>query len=106
MKNDAIANYQHVTLYQEGYITTLTMQRPERANALSHAHLAELEHAALSLRDDPDTRVVILTGAGKHFSSGADLQDAPATAEMPLVQRRRRARRVKGRLRRYWALIK
>lgn len=92
MNNDAIANYQYVTLYQEGYITTLTMQRPERANALSHAHLAELEHAALSLREDPDTRVVILTGAGKHFSSGADLQDAPATAEMPLVQRRRRAR--------------
>ena len=91
MKNDAIANYQYVTLSHEGYITTLTMQRPERANALSHAHLAELEHAALSLRDDPDTRVVILTGAGKHFSSGADLQDKPAVA-MPLVQRRRRAR--------------
>ena len=52
MKNDANTDYQYVTLSHQGYITTLTMQRPERANALSHAHLAELEHAALSMRED------------------------------------------------------
>ena len=72
MRNDATTDYQFVTLTRQGLIATLTMHRPERANALSHAHLAELEHAALSLRDDPVTRVIIITGAGKHFSS-ADL---------------------------------
>ena len=92
MKNDAATDYQFVTLTRQGLIATLTMHRPERANALSHAHLAELEHAAQSLRDDPVTRVVIVTGAGKHFSSGADLQDTPFSADMPLVQRRRQAR--------------
>ena len=92
MKNDAATDYQFVTLTRQGLIATLTMHRPERANALSHAHLAELEHAAQSLRDDPVTRVVIITGAGKHFSSGADLQDTPFSADMPLVQRRRQAR--------------
>ena len=92
MENDATNGYQFVTLTRQGLIATLTMHRPERANALSHAHLAELEHAAQSLRDDPVTRVVIITGAGKHFSSGADLQDTALSADMPLVQRRRQAR--------------
>lgn len=85
-------SYQHVIVSRKNAVATITLSRPDRANALSHDHLAELENAALSFRDDPDTRVVIITGAGKHFSSGADLQDTTAPADMPLVQRRRRAR--------------
>lgn len=86
------ANYQHLEISREGSIATLTLSRPKRANALSHDHLAELEQAALGFRDEPDIRVVVLTGAGKHFSSGADLQDTSAPVDQPLVQRRRRAR--------------
>lgn len=85
-------NYQHLFVSRNSAVATITLSRPDRANALSHDHLAELEQAALSFRDDPDTRVIIITGAGKHFSSGADLQDAAIPADMPLVQRRRRAR--------------
>ena len=84
--------YQHLTVSAEAAVGTITLCRPGRANALSHDHLAELEQAALSFRDAPDVRVVIITGAGRHFSSGADLQDPAPPLDMPLVQRRRRAR--------------
>ena len=84
--------YQYLRLEQRGSIATITFNRPERANALSHGHLTEIEHAALSFRDAADVRVVIITGAGQHFSSGADLQDDNVSANMPLVQRRRKAR--------------
>ena len=85
-------SYHYLTISSDGAVATITLSRPDRANALSHDHLAELEQAALSFREDADTRVVIITGAGEHFSSGADLQDAAIPADMPLVERRRRAR--------------
>lgn len=84
--------FQHLTVSTEAAIGTITLCRPERANALSYDHLAELEQAALGFRDLPEVRVVIITGAGKHFSSGADLRDPAPQQDMPLVQRRRRAR--------------
>ncbi len=84
--------FKHLTVSAENAIGTITLSRPKRANALSHDHLAELEQAALSFRDVPNVRVVIITGAGRHFSSGADLQDPAPPLDMPLVQRRRRAR--------------
>lgn len=63
-------------------------------NALDSAHLEEIEAVALSFRDDPDTRVVLFTGTGKHFSSGADLSPTvqPIDAGANLALRRRRSR--------------
>jgi methylglutaconyl-CoA hydratase len=54
-------------------IATLTLQRPERHNAMSATMLAELTEAARELAADPAVRVVILTGAGESFCAGADL---------------------------------
>jgi len=84
--------YQHITVARDGHIATLAFNRPDKANALNYEHLSEIEHAVLAFRDDADTRVVIFTGAGKHFSSGADLTDAGEAYRVPLVQRRRRMR--------------
>ncbi len=84
--------YQHLKIERREHIAIVTFNRPARANALNFEHLAEIEHCALSFRDDADTRVVIFTGAGKHFSSGADLVDFPEELEHPLVVRRRRFR--------------
>lgn len=57
-----------------GGVATVTINRPERRNALSWAVIAELREVLASLRDDPDVRVVVLTGAGeKAFCAGADL---------------------------------
>ena len=87
-----MAEYEHLRVERDGAVATITFNRPHKANALHHAHLAEIEAAALSFRDDGDTRVVIFTGAGKHFSSGADLTDGGGGADPRLVMRRRSAR--------------
>jgi|TARA_B100000315_G_scaffold235487_1_gene250445 enoyl-CoA hydratase/carnithine racemase len=85
-------DYQHLTVSRDGHIATVTFNRPDKANALHYDHLTEIEHAALSFREDADTRAVVFTGAGKHFSSGADLTDTGKAYRVPLVQRRRRIR--------------
>lgn len=55
-------------------IVTITMNRPEKHNAMNPQMLVELAEAWGDYRDDPDARVAILTGAGdKAFCAGADL---------------------------------
>lgn len=86
-------NYEHIQVEYNKHIAMVTFNRPQKANALNYDHLVEIEDAALSFRDDPDTRVVIFTGSGKHFSSGADLSDpGDAYHSGPLTLRRRRIR--------------
>ena len=61
-----------VLLSREGLTATVTLNRPERRNALSDELLSELGAALTELRDDGRTRVVIVTGAPPVFSAGAD----------------------------------
>ncbi|HVS42675.1 MAG TPA: enoyl-CoA hydratase-related protein [Candidatus Dormibacteraeota bacterium] len=62
-------------LYETGDgVATVTLNRPERRNAMSTQLLGELLTALGAAKDDPEVRVVILTGAGdKAFCAGADL---------------------------------
>ena len=83
--------YQYLTIEHDGPIAWFELNRPEVANALSHDVLAEVERACLAFRDDTQTRVIIVTGAGKHFSSGADLS-ARDTRERTLLEHQRRTR--------------
>ena len=61
-----------------GGIATLTMNAPERLNALSDAMLAALKAEFTRLERDRDTRVVILKGNGKAFCAGHDLKEMQA----------------------------
>src|SRR5262245_45104226 len=61
-----------ITLTRDGAVATVTLDRPERRNALSDALLSELAAAFTELRDDVAVRVVIVTGAPPVFSAGAD----------------------------------
>jgi methylglutaconyl-CoA hydratase len=54
-------------------VATLTLNRPERHNALDGAMIAELRQAAERLAADANVRVVVLTGAGTSFCAGGDL---------------------------------
>jgi len=57
-------------------IATITINRPERMNALDNAHYAELSAVWTQIRDDLNVRCVIVTGAGdKSFCAGADIKD-------------------------------
>lgn len=71
----------------------ITLNRPDRLNALSRQVLEEVEAAARLLDRVSDMRVVILSGAGRAFTSGADLNDsnigkARADTESPWLDRR------------------
>tara|TARA_Y100000588_G_scaffold52070_1_gene48990 strand:- start:6923 stop:7690 length:768 start_codon:yes stop_codon:yes gene_type:complete len=59
-----------------GPIAIITMNRPERGNALGHELVTGLVEAHQNLRDDPNLRVGIITGVGKYFCSGLDLKEA------------------------------
>ena len=55
-------------------VATLTLNRVDKHNALSAVMLAELAQAAADLGTDDAVRVVVLTGAGKSFCAGGDLE--------------------------------
>lgn len=57
-------------------LAVITLNRPERANAFSAEIRAGLYEAAADIAADESVRAVILTGAGKHFSGGADLRES------------------------------
>ena len=65
---------EHLIVEKDGPVLTLTMNRPERRNALSPEMLVGMHDAWLRIDQDPDVRVAILTGAGGTFCSGADLK--------------------------------
>jgi enoyl-CoA hydratase/carnithine racemase len=56
-------------------LTTITLNRPDKLNAINSRMHAELQEVCAALRKDTRTRVVIFTGAGRAFSAGADLKD-------------------------------
>ncbi len=59
---------------RDGYVLTITIDRPEAMNALAPEMMFQLEDAFTELRDDPALRVAIVTGAGERaFCAGADL---------------------------------
>ena len=61
-----------VLYHKRDSIVTLTLNRPETLNAMNEAMMAELEHLLIGLEADATVRAVILTGAGRAFSSGGD----------------------------------
>jgi methylglutaconyl-CoA hydratase len=64
-------------------VLTLTLNRPDKRNALSSAMVEALHQALESADLDPEVRVVLLTGAGKDFCAGADLEELLASADAP-----------------------
>ena len=60
------------------HIATITLNRPHRRNAISVRMLQLLTERFAEADDDPEVRVVLLTGAGKGFCSGLDIKDAMA----------------------------
>ena len=72
--------YRTVKLEYEAEVATLTLNRPDRRNAISPAMIEELL-AALDELENSRKRVVILTGAGKAFCAGMDLEALKALAE-------------------------
>jgi len=61
---------------QDGQVAWLTINRPDKLNALNRQTLADLTDAFQQLKNDPEVRVIVLTGAGqKAFVAGADIAE-------------------------------
>jgi len=76
MKN---SEFQTIHAEIEGALGQLTLNRPDRLNAISPLMLREIAAAAHWFDASPDLRVVIVSGAGRAFTAGADLNNSPMT---------------------------
>jgi len=64
-----------ILVESKDHVTTITLNRPERLNAISGEMLSRLSEMLLECDGDPDVRVILLTGAGRGFCAGLDLKD-------------------------------
>ncbi len=85
--------YENLKVERDGHVAVVTFMRPEKANALNRDIMLEIEAVADEFLEDAETRVVVFTGEGEHFSSGADLTDPKAAeaAGLTFLARRNRA---------------
>lgn len=65
--------YEHILFTEAAGVATLTLNRPQALNALTTPLIAEMIDAVDRVRDEATARVLVLTGAGRAFCSGADL---------------------------------
>ncbi len=76
--------YEHILLDETNAVAKLTINRPDKLNGLAKQTLSEMIDAIDTLRDQGSARVLLLTGSGRGFSSGADLSgDGDATGISP-----------------------
>src|SRR5207302_178010 len=66
-------------------IGTITLNRPERLNAITFEVYHELTDFIAKLGDEDDVRVVVITGAGRAFCSGADMRIAAEEAKIAFI---------------------
>jgi len=68
-------DYQTIIVENKDYITTITLNRPDSLNALNEQMVAELREVFSSEEGNDRTRIIVVTGAGRAFCSGADLKE-------------------------------
>ncbi len=68
-------NYQQILYSQDGATAVITLNRPERMNALTKVLEAELRSAVERAGRDPQVRAIVLTGAGRGFCAGMDMDE-------------------------------
>ncbi len=81
--------YEEILYEVEGPVATLTLNRPDRLNALTDRMMAELRHALAEAEADERVVGIILTGAGRGFSAGMDADALQAGANQRGMERTR-----------------
>jgi 2-(1,2-epoxy-1,2-dihydrophenyl)acetyl-CoA isomerase len=78
-----MTDYAHIRLKVEDHVALATLDRPEKLNALNGALRDDILHLAADIRADDEVRVLVITGAGRGFCSGADLTGGGRRPEQP-----------------------
>ncbi len=94
--------YSTLLLDIPGKIAQITLNRPEKRNAISTQMIADLQ-SALDAIEKSHARVAILTGAGKAFCAGMDLEMLSAIAKQSPAENQEDSRRIAKMLRRIWS---
>jgi feruloyl-CoA hydratase/lyase len=74
MATDELARLETVKIQKEDGVTWLILNRPDKRNAMSPQLHKDCDRALFLLATDPETKVLILTGAGDHYCAGQDLK--------------------------------
>jgi len=81
-------DYQDIIYAEDGGIATVTLNRPDKMNALSAGMRESLYRVIENISQDKKLRVLIITGAGRAFCSGADVQTLAGNTNRPTSQAR------------------
>jgi enoyl-CoA hydratase len=68
-------NYENVIVERDASIAVVTLNRPQALNALSYGLVKDLSLAMQELDQDPEVRVIVVTGGDKVFAAGADIKE-------------------------------
>lgn len=77
------SQYKALKFHREGKILHMTLNRPDQLNAVDDVMDAELARVFTDITHDPETRVVVITGAGRAFSAGGDIPHMQRIIEQP-----------------------
>jgi 2-(1,2-epoxy-1,2-dihydrophenyl)acetyl-CoA isomerase len=77
----ALNDLKNVTWHMEGNVGVLTLNRPDRLNAIDNGTIDELAAVVAAATHDDSVRAVVITGAGRGFCAGADVQEWDAGPE-------------------------
>ncbi|MDG2277840.1 MAG: enoyl-CoA hydratase/isomerase family protein, partial [Pseudomonadales bacterium] len=69
-----MSEYSTVLYKIEGNVARITMNRPDHLNGITNTMMRELHETTSRAAEDPNVRIVLLTGAGRGFCPGADLK--------------------------------
>ncbi len=86
-------NYETILIEKQDGIAILTLNRPERLNAVNGVMHSELMQISLDVQADPEVRAAVITGAGRAFCAGGDFGPGSRMAPksgMPMMQEARR----------------
>lgn len=81
------STYQHIQFARRGRVLEIILNRPEQLNAVNGGLHAELARVFVDANNDPESEVIVLTGAGRAFSSGGDLEAVKASFDDPAAFR-------------------
>ena len=81
--------YESIILEKENRVATITFNRPDKLNALNSQLVSDIMNALDAVASDEDTRVLIVTGNGRGFCSGADLSGGSDFSTATLERRLR-----------------